>query len=135
MLLTDVVVSRTMTSSNVASGHSTAVMWQARKNRKYAGLASRLGAELLNLSVDVCGGMASDASRLLEAVGEEGERWSAGTWSSGSIEQQLLASIAVAVQRGNAMAMLMGYTRALRLTVARNGVGSSGEAAAGVAEE
>ena len=36
----------------------------------------------------------------------------AGTWTSSAIERQLLGTIAVAVQRGNALAMLTGYTRA-----------------------
>ena len=66
---------------------------------------------MLHLSVDMCGGMASNAVRLVRATGEEGERWSAGTWSSGLIERMLLSSVAIAVQRGNAMAMLSGYTR------------------------
>ena len=48
----------------------------------------------------------------LTVIGEEGERWSAGTWTSSAIERQLLGAIAAAVQRGNALAMLTGYTRA-----------------------
>ena len=56
--------------------------------------------------------MASSAVRLVRAVGEEGERWSAGTWNSGLIERELLAVVAVVVQRGNALAMLCGFTRA-----------------------
>ena len=74
--------------------------------------ASRLGAELLNASVDTCGGMAGDAHVLVRAIGEEGERWSAGTRSAASIERQLLSAIAVAIQRSNAMTMLSDYTRA-----------------------
>ena len=84
-------------------------------------MASRLGAELLNVSVDACGGIADGAVRLVTVVGEEGERWSAGTWSSGSIERHLLGAIAVAVQRGNAMAMLVGYTRATQISRADSG--------------
>ena len=109
----DVVVSHSLTASTVAHSKSTAAFWQARKNRKYAAVASRLGAELLNVSVDTCGGMAYGSLRLVEVIGEEGERWSMGTWDSGSIERRLLGTIAIAVQRGNAMAMLMGYTRTL----------------------
>ena len=48
----------------------------------------------------------------MHAIGEEGERWSAGTWSSSLIERQLLSSVAIAVQRGNALTMLCGFTRA-----------------------
>jgi len=56
--------------------------------------------------------MASSAARLVKVIGDEGERWTAGTWSSGLIERELLASVAVAVQRGNALSMLCGLTRA-----------------------
>ena len=119
-----------MTSRAVASNQTaTATHRQASKNRKYAGVASRLGAEMLNLSLETCGGMASDAVRLVKAIGEEGERWSAGTWSSGHIERMLLGSIAVAVQRGNALAMLSGFSR---MTSTRGvwRVGTRGECAA-----
>ena len=92
------------------------MQWQSVKNKKYAGVAAaaRIGAELLNVSLDSCGGMAADAVRLVAAIGEEGERWSMGTWSSGEIERQLLGAMAVAVQRGNALALLAGYTRSGR---------------------
>ena len=111
MLLVDVVVTHSLTSSRVARGQSAVTIKQTEKHKKYAGVASRLGAELLNLSVDTCGGMASHAVKLVEAIGEEGERWSAGTWNSGHVKRMLLGSIAVAVQRGNAMVVLSGYTR------------------------
>ena len=91
---------------------TVAAIKQGEKARKYAHVASRLGAELLNVSVDTCGGLASDAFNLVRAIAEEGEKWSAGTWSNARIERQLLGAIAIAVQRGNATIMLTGYTRA-----------------------
>ena len=127
MVLTDVVVSHSLTASTVALSKSAAALWQGRKNRKYAGVASRLGAELLNVSLDTCGGMADGTSRLVEAIGEEGERWSVGTWNRGSIERRLLGTIAIAVQKGNAMAMLFGYTRAARMHGAGRGQGTVSE--------
>ena len=45
----------------------------------------------------------------IKATGEEEQRWSAGTWSIVSIER-LLGSVAMAVQRGNALTMLSGVT-------------------------
>lgn len=113
MLLADVVVSHSLTPGNIANRHPATLTWERRKIKKYAGVSARLGAELLNLSLDTCGVMASDAIKLVQAIGEEGERWSVGTWKSGLIERMLLNSIAVAVQRGNALAMLQGYTRAM----------------------
>ena len=79
---------------------------------KYASVASRLGAELLNACVDACGGLANDAWKLVRAIGDEGERWSAGAWSSGDIQRRLLSEIAVAVQRGDALTMLTAHSRA-----------------------
>lgn len=112
VLLTDVAVSHALTANHVTRGKTVTVLMQTRKDRKYAGIAARLGAELLNVSVDACGGMAGDAFELVRAVGEEGARWSAGAWHSGAIERQMLGGIAMAVQRGNALTMLCGYTRA-----------------------
>ena len=54
---------------------------------------------MLNLSLETCGGMASDAVRLVKAIGKNRERWSAGTWNSGQVERLLLGSIAVAAAR------------------------------------
>ena len=99
MLLTDVAVSHSLTPNYIAQSRSSAAVQQRRRDAKYAGVASRLGAELLNVAVDTCGGMATDASRLVQAIGEDGERWSMGTWSSASIERQLLGAIA---RRGRA---------------------------------
>jgi hypothetical protein len=119
LLLTDVVISHSLTAAGIERGKSRVLEQQGKKNRKYAAVASRIGAELLNVSVDSCGGMATDATRLIEAISEEGERFSMGTWTSGEIARQLMGAIATAVQRGNALAMLAGYTRAIVDTPAR----------------
>ena len=97
MLLTDVAVSHTLTANHIARYESTVLKLQGIKDKKYAGMAPRLGAELMNFSVDASGGLGSGAVQLVRAIGEEGERWSAGMWNSGLIERQLLASVAVAV--------------------------------------
>ena len=70
VLLTDVTISFSLTASNLLSGRSTATDRQRRKNTKYAAVASRVGAELLNVSIDACGGLASDAARLVQATAE-----------------------------------------------------------------
>ena len=63
---------------------------------------------------------------------QQGERWSLGTWSAGSIQRQLLSAVAVAVQRGNALTMLAGFTRTTSARAAREqhaamlGMGESG---------
>ena len=74
-----------------------------------------MGAELLNVAIETSGSLAQGAMRLVEAIGEEGARWSAGTWTSAAITRHLLSAIAVAVQRGNALAVLSGYSSAARV--------------------
>ena len=66
MLLTDVTMSHSMAVSNVVSGLSTATQRKTRKNTKYGLVAARVGAELLNLFIDTCRGMAGDAPKLVE---------------------------------------------------------------------
>ena len=109
MLLSDVVVSHNLSLAAVKNGRSRAGVRQSEKVIKYAGVASRLGAELLNVSVDTSGGMASEAVQLVRAISDEGARWSAGTWTSAAITRHLMGAIAMAVQRGNAIAMLSGW--------------------------
>ena len=79
--IVDVVASHSLTAATVARGRSTALLWQGLKNKKYARIASRLGAELLDVSVDACGGMADDASRLVKALARK-ER--DGVWERGA---------------------------------------------------
>ena len=67
---------------------------------------------LLGQLKDGCGGArARGRFRLVRTVAEEGARCTAGTWSGGSVERYLLNAIVVEVQKGNAMAVLVGYTR------------------------
>ena len=51
VLLTEVVVSHSLTSSVFAENRSQAMHRQGRKDRKYAKVASRVGAEHPNVSV------------------------------------------------------------------------------------
>ena len=127
MLLTDVVVTHTLTPAAVVYGGNKAINRQAVKKAKYTGVASRLGAELLNMSLDTSGGMASEAFELVRAISDEGARWSGGTWNSAAITRHLMGAIATAVQRGNALTMLSGYTRAVRAGSGAEGSGAGEE--------
>ena len=49
MMLADVVVSHSLTLDNVAQDRNAPTRQQQRKKKKYADVAARLGAELLNL--------------------------------------------------------------------------------------
>ena len=52
-----------------------------------------------------------------------------GTWSKGSMERELVAAIAVAVQRGDAMALGTCYTRASSAQARTEGRGAAGSGA------
>ncbi len=73
MLLTDIVVSHPITTSRVQRQISSTTRAQYGKQTKYSNLAARLGAELLPFSVATYGGLADDAMKLVQAMGEEGE--------------------------------------------------------------
>ena len=114
-------VTHSLTPSAIGRYERGATRMQLTKDAKYARVASQTGAELLNVAIDTSGSLAPSAMRLIEAIGEEGARWSAGTWTSAAIKRHLLSAIAVAVQRGNALAMLSGYSSAARVAAAGEG--------------
>ena len=87
-----------------------------------------------SLSSTTSGGMAREAVQLVRAISNESARWSAGTWTSAAISRHLLGAIAMAVQRGNAIAMLSGNTRAApthAAIVEENGAGEAREQMSG----
>ena len=71
LLLTDVVVSHTLTAYQIAKRLLGAIVKEWEKDKTNASVAARLGAELINLSVDTSGGMGDGAVRLARAIGEE----------------------------------------------------------------
>ena len=69
-------------------------------------------AQLLPFSVETCGAMAPDAVKLLQLVSTAG-REHLGLWPHEDTMRHVLGAIAMAVQRGNAMALLAGYSKAV----------------------
>ena len=67
---------------------------------------------LLPFSVETCGGMAEDAVELLDRIATAGAEHLT-FWSHNRIVQHLLAVVAVAIQKGNAMTVQAGYSRAV----------------------
>ncbi|HEY4386620.1 MAG TPA: hypothetical protein VGN34_19355, partial [Ktedonobacteraceae bacterium] len=113
MLLTDVVVSHPMTASRVERHQSSTTTAQHNKQTKYSTMAARLGAELLPFSVATYGGLADDAMKLVQAMGEEGEE-TMGAWTKEEIVRYTLSMTAVAIQRGNTRVMLAGRMQSLK---------------------
>ena len=79
---------------------------------KYDRTAAQHHAQMLAFSVETCGGMASDAVTLTHIIADAGEEM-LGLWPKDEILKQLVGAVSVAVQRGNGMTFLAGYTRAM----------------------
>jgi hypothetical protein len=62
--------------------------------------------------VETYGGMAPDAITLLDTISEAGKEH-LSLWSHAQIVQHMLCSVAIAIQKGNAMAMLSAYSAAV----------------------
>jgi len=141
-ILTDVCITHPLAPSRGRASCATlaaARHYQTVKHRKYRETAAQHGAELLPFVVETCGGMASDAVQLLAAMGDMGEERLA-VWPRHVVIRQLMGSVAMAVQRGNAVAVLSALSRARFVTTATacatEGVQARlGAAQAGVVEE
>jgi hypothetical protein len=113
MLLTDIVVSHPITASRLQQRGSFTNAAQLDKRKKYSSISAQLGAELLPFSVATYGGLADDAMKLVQALGEEGEE-AMGAWSKEEIIRYTLSVTAAAIQRGNARMMLAGRMQSLK---------------------
>ena len=115
-ILTDVVVTHPLAPSHIerAAGGATktAMYLEQRKRKRYTKTAAHQEARLLPFAVETCGGLAPDAVTLLKELSRAGEEH-LGLWPRDVIVRQLLGSVAVAVQKGNAMAVLSGYSKAV----------------------
>jgi hypothetical protein len=129
-ILTDVVVSHPLAPSLIerASGGATrtAQYAQERKRTKYEKTAAFHEARLLPFAVESFGGLAPDAVTLLKELSRAGEEH-LGLWPRDVIVRQLLGSVAVAVQKGNAMAVLSGYSKAVTAARVKAAVASTEE--------
>jgi hypothetical protein len=114
-ILADVVISHSLAPGWVKySGAARGVVARKKqllKHKKYTAAASQQDARLLPFSVESCGGMAPDAITLLHVISEAGQEH-LGLWPRDQIVRQLLGSVAIAVQKGNAMAVLSAHSRA-----------------------
>ena len=83
----------------------------AEKRKKYAAIASRHDADFIPFVVETCGGLDSDAIALLNLIsGAASEHLS--LWSQEDAAEDLLHSVAIAVQKGNAMTILGAHAAA-----------------------
>ena len=85
---------------------------EQQKKRKYAKLASQRRYEMLPFAVETSGGFAPAAVQLMHAMALAAAQ-TFQLWTHAAIIQQLVGSVAIAVQRGTAMSYLDGYERSV----------------------
>ena len=85
---------------------------ERQKKRKYAKLASQRRYEMLPFAVETSGGFAPAAVQLMHAMALAAAQ-TFQLWTHAAIIQQLVGSVAIAVQRGTAMSYLDGYERSV----------------------
>ena len=118
-ILTDVAICHPLAPSRVKKGgRSSTALGTARdvegqKRKKYLDIETRHQMELIPFVVETCGGVGPAAVKLLKALAAAGEEHLA-MWPRKDIIRHVVGSVAIAVQRGSAMAYLEGYDRALR---------------------
>jgi hypothetical protein len=114
--LVDVVISHPLCPTHVRSAAKKplAAAYQAeiRKDNKYHRTAQVQHAEFVPFALETMGGMAPKAVKLLHHI-LTSCRDEMTLWPHDQLMAELRGSIAVAVQRGNAMCMLSGYSRAV----------------------
>jgi hypothetical protein len=82
------------------------------KHKKYDDLAAQHRASFLALSVETCGGFSSDAAELVQRIAR-GSKETLDLWPYSQVVQHIVRSIAIAIQRGNAMIVLSNYCATL----------------------
>ena len=73
----------------------------------------------LPIALETTGGVGPRTATLIEAMADASAEQLV-TWSRESVIRELLGSVAMAVQRGNAMTFLEGYDRALHAALAQH---------------
>jgi hypothetical protein len=116
-IVTDVAICHPLAPSRVEKVSSITALRTAReieggKRRKYLKMKTRHQMEVIPFVVETCGGMGPAAVKLLRAMAKASQEHLA-MWPKQAILQHVVGSVAIAVQRGSAMAYLEGYDRAL----------------------
>jgi hypothetical protein len=86
---------------------------EGKKREKYAKIASDHSFEQAPFVAETCGGLGPAAVQLIRVMAQAGEELLA-LWSREDVIRQLAGSVAIAVQRGGAMAYFYGHDRCLQ---------------------
>ena len=115
-ILIDVAICHSLAPGRVKKATSlkalgTAKYMEGEKRRKYLKMKTRNQMELMPFVVETCGGVGPAAVKLLKAMAKAGQEHLA-MWPKMDIIRHVVGSVAMAVQRGSAMAYLEGYDKA-----------------------
>ena len=88
-------------------------MAEQRKNKKYSAMAKAQNATFLPFAVEMYGGLGKSAKKLLNKISKCVRDLHMLMWPYHRIIQNLKGEIAISIQRGNAIAILAGYNRAI----------------------
>ena len=115
-ILTDVVVSHPLAPSHFPTAASrpltTANQAALRKHSKYTHLANTQQAHFIPFSVETSGGMTEEAEELVDQLSLACKDHLTLP-SSKPFANSIRSSIAIAIQRGNALAIHAGFSRAV----------------------
>jgi hypothetical protein len=115
-LLTDVVVSHPLAPSHIATAATRTLAVAKRaaafKTSKYKQLAAAQSTTFIPFAVETTGGISSDALKVIEQLSLASQEHLTLP-SRHPFANDVLSSIAIAIQRGNAAAIYAGYTRAV----------------------
>jgi hypothetical protein len=115
-ILTDVVVSHPLCPTHIrkAQGQHLAVARSAEtyKQNKYTEAADGQRARLLSFSVETTGGVAPKARQLIEQI-SLACRQEHAVFSHRQLCREMEGGIAIAIQKGSAIAMMSAYSRAV----------------------
>ena len=116
-ILTDVVVSHPLAPSYVstAAAEHLAIAADAAKDKvtKYAEVASAQAAQFIPFSVESTGGIGPEAAHLIELLSLASRDYLTLP-SHHPFSNSVFSSVAIAIQRGNALAVAAGYSRAVK---------------------
>ena len=105
---------------NIQRTHPDASHGQGKRDEeKYLRLSSRHRFVQLPIAIETTGGVGPRTETLVKAMADASAEQLL-TWSRDDVIRELLGSIAMAVQRGNAMTFLEGYDRALQMALAQH---------------
>ena len=102
-----------------ATALGTAKHREGDKRKKYLALSSQHCFEQLPIALETTGGMGPAAVTLVKAMADANEEH-VGMWMRADVIREVAGSLAMAVQRGNAMAYLEGYDRVQTAALAQS---------------